>query len=280
MSPKSTFLLFLSFFFLLSTTTTNAFNITRLLDRHPEFSTFNSYLTQTQLNVQINRRTTITVLAIDNAAMAPLAEKPLDMLKKYMGLHVILDYFDVQKISKLSDKSALLATLFQASGTALGFQGFLNVTDTSDGEVAFRSAVKDAPYDAKLVGLVAAQPYNISVLQINKPIMAVPGLESKTNSTAPKPAPVPPPSQKAAPPPQVEADVAVAPSEEEETTVTDVPVPAPAPSEDAADVADVPAPSPNEQVADDEPKKSSSARLGFGMGIAFMVGLVSSLVVY
>ncbi|KAL1817551.1 hypothetical protein ACET3Z_020125 [Daucus carota] len=51
-----------------TTITTDAHNITRILAKHPEFSTFNHYLTITHLAAEINRRLTITVCAVDNAA--------------------------------------------------------------------------------------------------------------------------------------------------------------------------------------------------------------------
>ncbi|CAL5439644.1 unnamed protein product [Camellia sinensis] len=40
--------------------------------RHADFSTFNHYLTVTHLAAEINRRTTITICAVDNAAMSDL----------------------------------------------------------------------------------------------------------------------------------------------------------------------------------------------------------------
>lgn len=170
---------------------TNAFNITHLLGQYPDFSTFNNYLTQTQLSAAINSRQTITVLAVENAGISPLSGKPTDVLKKIMSVHVVLDYYDVSKLQKLPNKTSLLTTLFQSSGQAIGQQGFLNVTDLSTGSVVLSSAVKGSTLGASLVKSVAAEPYNISVLQISTVIIPT-GIDgstanSSTNSTAKSP---------------------------------------------------------------------------------------------
>lgn len=239
MGPKSSFppplLLFLSSFLLFSSAA-QAFNITRLLGQFPDFSTFNSYLSQTNISIGINKRQTITVLAVENGAIAPITSKSLDDIKNILRLHVILDYYDVAKLHKLSNKTALLTTLFQATGQANGQQGFLNVTELSSGQVVFGSAVAGSGLQAKLVKTVASQPFNISVLQISTPILA-PGIggvvavpvsppPSGSPAAAPKAAEGPGAS-KTTPPP------AKAPSAE-----------APAPSDDSAEApsfADVPA---------------------------------------
>merc|ERR1712096_338628 len=65
------FALFLAFF-----SAASAFNITTLLDRHPDFSSMNDYLSKTQLDKQINSRNTITVLAVDNSAGNAPAQSP------------------------------------------------------------------------------------------------------------------------------------------------------------------------------------------------------------
>ncbi|KAF6138453.1 hypothetical protein GIB67_022487 [Kingdonia uniflora] len=96
-------------------------------------------------------------------------------------------------------KSSLLTTLFQSSGVAMNEQGFINVTKTVSGEIEFGSAVKGAPLTSKLVKMVAAQPYNISVLQISSPIVPT-GIENANpNSTASPPhsasPATPPPSE-------------------------------------------------------------------------------------
>ncbi|CAK7336371.1 unnamed protein product [Dovyalis caffra] len=186
-----------------------ASNITQILSQYPDFSTFNDYLTQTQLAGEINSRQTITVLVVENGNISPLSGKPKDEIKNILSVHVILDYFDVAKLQKLQNKTAILTTLFQSSGLARGQQGFLNVTILGTNSVAFGSAVPGSILNSNLVKSIASQPYNISVLQVSNVIVpSGTGNNTNTNSTAspptpsaPVPAGPPPASSPQKPPP-------------------------------------------------------------------------------
>ena len=80
---------------LLLATLSDAHNITSILAKHPELSTFNHYLTLTHLAPEINGKTTITVYVIDNAAMSDLLSKHLSIytIKNALSLHILLDYY-------------------------------------------------------------------------------------------------------------------------------------------------------------------------------------------
>ncbi|XP_047336434.1 fasciclin-like arabinogalactan protein 2 [Impatiens glandulifera] len=65
-----------------------AHNITRILAKHPEFSTFNHYLTVTHLVADINRRQTITVRVVDNSAMSDLLSKGYSVYTLLFRLHI------------------------------------------------------------------------------------------------------------------------------------------------------------------------------------------------
>ncbi|XP_015885320.3 fasciclin-like arabinogalactan protein 14 [Ziziphus jujuba] len=302
MDHKASSLLSLAVFFLLFISSATAFNITKLLGTFPEFSNLNSLLLQNKLNDEINSRRTITVLAVDNSALSSLSGKPNDLIKKVLSAHVILDYYDVEKLTKAgtSNKTTMLTTLFQASGQAVAQEGFINVGLINEGEIAFGSAVKGANLDSKLVKSVAAQPFNISVLQITKPI-AIPGIDSSASqspSSAPVPAPksappakspvpstpkkapaaAPVPAKSKAPAPSAETPVAESPA--------DTPVEAPesdAPSADAptsdAPVSDAPSDAPGPAGSDvaDGPKKSGGSRTEMMVGAA---GVLTALVSY
>ncbi|XWS31088.1 hypothetical protein CRYUN_Cryun23aG0047400 [Craigia yunnanensis] len=155
---------------LFSSTTSNAHNITRILAKHPEFSTFNHYLTTTHLAAEINRRRTITVLALDNAAMSSLLAKQLSLytLKNVLSLHVLVDYFGSKKLHQITNGTALTSTMFQATGAAPGSSGYINITDLKSGKVGFGAEDNDGKLDAVYVKSVAEIPYNISVLQISQ----------------------------------------------------------------------------------------------------------------
>ncbi|GKE52926.1 fasciclin-like arabinogalactan protein 2 [Tanacetum coccineum] len=118
MSPLSlAFLLLLAF-----ATTVQSHNITKILAKHPEFSTFNHYLTVTHLANEINRRQTITVCAVDNAAMSDLIAKGLSLqtIKNVLSLHVFADYFGSKKLHQVTKGSTSTATMYQATGEAPG----------------------------------------------------------------------------------------------------------------------------------------------------------------
>ncbi|OWM85877.1 hypothetical protein CDL15_Pgr012127 [Punica granatum] len=147
-----------------------AHNITALLAKHLGFSTFSNYLTQTHLADEISARTTITVLAVDDDAMSGLlASHPtLGTIKNILSLHVLLDYFGTRKLHQLTDGSALVATLFQASGSAPGSTGFVNITNIKGGKVALGPQDNGGVLDVYFVKSLEEIPYNISVLQISK----------------------------------------------------------------------------------------------------------------
>ncbi|CAI9755584.1 unnamed protein product [Fraxinus pennsylvanica] len=263
-------------FLLVSTTT--AFNITRLLGRYPEFSNFNDLLTKNGLASEINSRQTITILAVSNDALGGLTGKPEEVQKGVLSNHVVLDYYDTLKLQKMKNKS-VLTTLYQTTGVASEGQGFLGVSHKNDGSIVFGSAVKGSLQDTKLLGSVAAQPYNISVLSVSQPIVA-PGIDGSLRPIASPPkasAPAPAPAHKKKSPPPVDAP---APSDD---TTADVPAPsdgpnadAPAPADGPSAVAPAPSDGPTADVptadSDDKPAKNAAGKLSgasFGFAVVF-----------
>ncbi|KAJ7960242.1 Fasciclin-like arabinogalactan protein [Quillaja saponaria] len=167
--PPLSGILALPLLFLFLTSTTNAHNITRILAKHPEFSTFNHYLTATHLASEINRRRTITILAIDNAAMASLLSKHLGLytLKNVLSLHVLVDYFGAKKLHQLTGGTTLTASMFQSTGAAAGTSGYVNITNLKGGKVGFGTEDNEGPLNAVYVKSISEDPYNIAVLQIS-----------------------------------------------------------------------------------------------------------------
>nr|XP_010928138.1 fasciclin-like arabinogalactan protein 1 [Elaeis guineensis] len=155
-------------------------NITEILAEHPEFSTFNHYLTATHLAGEINRRKTITVLAVSNAGMAPLLAKHLNVyaLKNALSLHVLVDYFGAQKLHQLNGGTAASSSLFQATGAAPGTTGFVNITNHRAGRVSF--AADSAP--ANFVKSIKEISYDLAIIQISSAL-------SSPEAEAPTPAP-------------------------------------------------------------------------------------------
>lgn len=162
----------------------SAHNITDILKDFPEYSQFNSYLTQTKLADEINSRQTITVLALPNGAMSDLTAKhPLSVIKNALSLLVLLDYYDPQKLHQISKGTTLSTTLYQTTGNAPGNLGFVNITDLKGGKVAFGSAASGSKLDSSYTKSVKQIPYNVSVLEISGPIIA-PGILTAPAPTA------------------------------------------------------------------------------------------------
>ncbi|KAG8387127.1 hypothetical protein BUALT_Bualt03G0221000 [Buddleja alternifolia] len=145
-------------------------NITRILAKHPEFSTFNHYLSTTHLADEINRRRTITVCAVDNAAMNEILSKhySLSTIKNVLSLHVFADYFGSKKLHQITKGSTTTSSLFQATGEAAGTSGYVNITDMKGGKVGFKPVDADADSPtATFVKSVEESPYEIAVIQIS-----------------------------------------------------------------------------------------------------------------
>ncbi|XP_076894484.1 fasciclin-like arabinogalactan protein 2 [Bidens hawaiensis] len=172
----------LAFLLLLSISTTiTAHNITKILASDSSFSTFNHYLTITHLANEINRRQTITVCAVDNAAMSSLVAKgySLQTMKNILSLHIFADYFGSKKLHQVTKGSTTTATLYQATGEAPGTTGYVHITDVKGGKVRFTPEDNPSQTDAVYVKSIKEMAYNISVIQISS-VLQSPEAEAPT----------------------------------------------------------------------------------------------------
>ncbi|KAM7268494.1 hypothetical protein ACFE04_010660 [Oxalis oulophora] len=174
--------------FLVFSTTSTAIDITKILDQYPDtYGSFNGLLTATKLSEEINKRQTVTILALDNDSIDTLSGRPIEEVTKMLSNHVILDYFDEAKLKELKAKqSTTVTTLYQTTGDAQNSQGFLNISVMGSGEVMFGSAVKNSPLNSKLLGSVMNKPYTVSVLHVSEPIIAL-GSENGPLAATPPP---------------------------------------------------------------------------------------------
>ncbi|KAL6215221.1 hypothetical protein ACLB2K_014652 [Fragaria x ananassa] len=264
----------------LSIRSCSAFNITKLLNKESDFSTFNKYLSATKLADEINKRSTITVLALNNDAMGGISCDNSFALKSVMSVHVILDYFDKEKLAKLAknNSSTKLTTLFQSLGEAKDQQGFVRV-EVVDGEIYFGSASKGAQMNSKLVRSVTAQPYNISVLEVSS-IIRVPNINAYP---APEKAPASKKGKSPSPKDQAESpseDTAEIPAGDEKdeapspSKATDSTPPKPG-YEDDVITADSPSSTPT--AWDYSDARATAAEMGFRV---VAMGLASVLVAF
>ncbi|CAD6242584.1 unnamed protein product [Miscanthus lutarioriparius] len=150
-----------------------ALNITAILSGRRDLAEFSRELAATGLADDINGRNTITVLAVDDAHMAPLKARglPRETLRHVLSLHVLVDYYDDAKLHRLPGGSADVSTLFQASGDAPGSAGMVKIAERRGGGVAFVPQDNDGDDAGSTtvfyVRSVHQTPYNISVLQVS-----------------------------------------------------------------------------------------------------------------
>ncbi|KAJ3680068.1 hypothetical protein LUZ60_016346 [Juncus effusus] len=160
-----------------------AHNITAILEGFPEYSVYNSFLTQTKVCDEINSHETVTCLVLSNSAMSALSDKQsLAGVKNALRLLSLLDYFDPQKLHDLPRGTTLTTTLYQTTGNAQGNLGFVNITNLKGGRVGFASAQPGAKFDASYTKSVKQIPYNLSVLEVSAPII-FPGLMDASASS-------------------------------------------------------------------------------------------------
>ncbi|XP_071739652.1 fasciclin-like arabinogalactan protein 8 [Rutidosis leptorrhynchoides] len=166
-------------------TVTSHHNITAILSEFPKYTEFNNYLTQTKLDNEINSHQTITVLVLSNGVVSSLASKhPLSIVKDVLSLHILLNYYDNQTLHNISNGTTLSPTLYNTTGNAPGIAGFVNITtDMKGGNVSFCSAVSGSKLDSYYTKSVKQIPYNISVLEIDSPIIAPSILTAHAHST-------------------------------------------------------------------------------------------------
>ncbi|KAB2611591.1 fasciclin-like arabinogalactan protein 10 [Pyrus ussuriensis x Pyrus communis] len=158
------------------------FNITQILNKYPEFSIFNDYLTRTQVCDQINERRTLTILVPNNEAMYSLVGQPMDMIRKVLSTQVVLDYYTISKFHNLPvSQSTRIITLLEASDKPSGQQGFVNVTNGDT--ISIVSAV-GSDQAAIVRDIASDENYYISVVQISKVIMPS-GFISPSSSPSP-----------------------------------------------------------------------------------------------
>lgn len=148
----------LCFLFLLSSAT--AFNITEIFHRHPDFSSFSTYLSKTQLADSINGGGKITVLAVDNRVMSKLSAESAEEVERLLRVHLIPGYYRARNLLQLSTGNASLPTFSR--------EGPVQVKILKNGGVGFSAAGEGSSLGAELVKHIFSHPKNrISVLQIS-----------------------------------------------------------------------------------------------------------------
>ncbi|KAL6639954.1 hypothetical protein ACP70R_022264 [Stipagrostis hirtigluma subsp. patula] len=163
------------------------FNITKILAEHPEYSKFNELLTKTRLAGDINRRRTITVLAVANGDIGALTSGhyTLGTLRHILEMHIVVDYFDEKKLKQLSHGATAASTMFQQSGAATDMNGYVNITQHRGGKVTFiADGAPDGTAPSTFVGDIYAKRFDYAVLHVSK-VLSSPEAEAPVAPPAP-----------------------------------------------------------------------------------------------
>ncbi|KAK8963332.1 Fasciclin-like arabinogalactan protein 10 [Platanthera guangdongensis] len=173
----------------LSAATTNGHNITAILDSFPEYSIYNSYMTQTKVADEVNSRETVTCLVLPNAAMSALAAKQsLAAIKNALRILVLLDYYDPQKLHDIPQGDNPHHHSLPDHRQRSRKPGLCQHHGCTRRSRRFRPASPGSKLASDYTKSVRQMPYNISVLEISSPIV-FPGLldapsAADTNLTA------------------------------------------------------------------------------------------------
>ncbi|KAM0871745.1 hypothetical protein ACQ4PT_039183 [Festuca glaucescens] len=172
---------------LAAATAAEGYNITKILGEYPEYSQFNKLLTETRLAADINKRRTITVLAVANGDMGDLAAsgRTLQTKRHMLQMHVLVDYYGGKKLHQLAHGVTACSTMFQESGAAQGMSGYVNITQRRGGKVTFTAEdAADSSSPSSYVKTVKEIPYDLAVLQIDS-VLASPEAEAPVAAPAP-----------------------------------------------------------------------------------------------
>ncbi|XP_010253181.1 PREDICTED: fasciclin-like arabinogalactan protein 4 [Nelumbo nucifera] len=169
----SKFTLFIVSYLLLSPSSPIvALNITTLLSVYPDLSDFNNLLTTTSVAEDLNRRSSVTLLAVPNHFLRSSSDlthrsSPAN-IADVIRYHVLLQYLSWSELRQIPPAGKLVTTLYQTTGRATNNLGAVNITrDPLDGTVYIRSPVSYSPLNATILSLIKTLPYNVSIFTIN-----------------------------------------------------------------------------------------------------------------
>ncbi|CAN6472656.1 unnamed protein product [Victoria cruziana] len=146
------------------------FNVTTFLSSFPDLSSFNHLLTTTDVAGDLDRRSSLTILAVSNHLLdsTRLGSLPSSQISDVLRYHVLLQYLDWSALHQIPAAGKLVATLYQTTGRAEANLGAVNIThDLLTGNVTVRSPGPFAPSNATIVSLIRAVPYSVAVFAVD-----------------------------------------------------------------------------------------------------------------
>ncbi|KAG8070624.1 hypothetical protein GUJ93_ZPchr0006g46220 [Zizania palustris] len=142
-----------------------AFDVTQMLT-DKSYASFVKLLTETKVAEDTNRLKSASLLVLPEKAMKPIESLPADKQRLALSNHVLLKYVDPIQLGEMKDRTAMLPTLLSNSDKRLGV---VNYTKADDGQMYFGAL--GATCVSKLVKVVAARPYAISIMEVSEAIL-------------------------------------------------------------------------------------------------------------
>uniref|UniRef100_A0ACD5VDQ7 Uncharacterized protein n=1 Tax=Avena sativa TaxID=4498 RepID=A0ACD5VDQ7_AVESA len=152
-----------------------------MLAGKPQYATFVRLLKETKVADEVSRLKTASLLVVPEKAVKPLLLLPRDKLRTVLLHHVLTKYFDPIQLAEMKTKFAKLQSLLSNTNKNLGV---INYSMEKDGQMYLRSPGADT--EAKLIKVVAARPFSISIMEISQPLVCKEIL-ALNKTPAPKP---------------------------------------------------------------------------------------------
>nr|AUS89402.1 fasciclin-like arabinogalactan family protein [Sesuvium portulacastrum] len=178
------FILFLSF-----PIPSHQLNVTEILSHYPDLSDFVSLLTTTGIYADLNRRNSLTILAVPNSYLRSSPSFPStspSTLADVIRYHVLLQYLSFPDLRRTPPSGSIITTLFQTTGRAPDILGSLNVTfNPTNGVVSFHPPNNNS-VSANVITLLKTVPYNLSIFTVDS-LLAPFGFDLMASETRPPP---------------------------------------------------------------------------------------------
>lgn len=193
MAPKSmlsahftptTFLYFLFFFSLSKPVWGLNLNITEILSHYPDLSIFTALLTSTGISADLDRRTSLTILAVPNSHLRSSSTASPTILADVLRCHVLLQYLTWSDLRRTPPAGALVTNLFQTTGRAPTNLGSLNITFDPPSGVVSLHPLNNNTVSANVLSLLKTVPYNLSIFTVDS-LLAPYGFDLMASEAAP-----------------------------------------------------------------------------------------------
>ncbi|XP_021716153.1 fasciclin-like arabinogalactan protein 4 [Chenopodium quinoa] len=180
-------LIFIIFFFILPI---YSFNITQILSHYPDLSDFTSLLSNSGISSDLNRRTSLTILAVPNSFLRSssptLPSDSPSTLADVIRYHILLQYLTFSDLRRIQPAGTLVTTLLQTTGRAPDNLGSLNATfNPSNGGISFHP-LNNNSVSCNILSLLKTVPYNLSIFTVDS-LLVPHGFDLMASETRPPP---------------------------------------------------------------------------------------------